>query len=89
MDFELFGEVEKLRDGKAIEVFIWAVMKDAAMAERAECVMLNEGPFTTEAVEILDDVLTRMQTHQSKKTPQLQALRSWRHLFSESSAGYR
>lgn len=24
MDFELFGEVEKLRDGKAIEVFIYA-----------------------------------------------------------------
>jgi pyruvate kinase len=50
---------------------------DAAMAERAECVMLNKGAFAAEAVTILDDVLTRMQAHQSKKTPQLRALRSW------------
>jgi pyruvate kinase len=50
---------------------------DAAMAERAECVMLNKGPFITEAVTILDDVLTRMQAHQLKKTAQLRALHSW------------
>jgi len=54
-----------------------AEMTDAAMAERAECVMLNKGPFVAEAVTILDDVLTRMQTHQLKKTPQLRALHSW------------
>lgn len=54
-----------------------AEMTDAAMAERAECVMLNKGPFVAEAVTILDDVLTRMQSHQLKKTPQLRALRSW------------
>ncbi|GAB4217679.1 MAG: pyruvate kinase [Synechococcales cyanobacterium] len=52
-------------------------MTDAAMAERAECVMLNKGPFIAEAVTILDDVLTRMEAHQRKKTPQLRALRSW------------
>lgn len=52
-------------------------MTDAAMAERAECVMLNKGPFIAEAITILDDVLTRMETHQMKKTPQLRALRSW------------
>jgi pyruvate kinase len=50
---------------------------DAAMSERAECVMLNKGPFVTGAVTILDDVLTRMQAHQLKKTPQLRALHSW------------
>jgi pyruvate kinase len=54
-----------------------AEITDAAMAERAECVMLNKGPFILEAVQILDDVLMRMQAHQSKKTPQLRALRSW------------
>ncbi|WP_019498413.1 pyruvate kinase [Pseudanabaena sp. PCC 6802] len=54
-----------------------AEMTDAAMAERAECVMLNKGPFIADAVTILDDVLTRMETHQMKKTPQLRALRSW------------
>lgn len=50
---------------------------DAAMAERAECVMLNKGPFIAEAITILDDVLTRMEAHQLKKTPQLRALHSW------------
>ena len=54
-----------------------AEMTDAAMAEQAECVMLNKGPFIAEAVTMLDDVLTRMQAHQSKKTPQLRALHSW------------
>jgi len=54
-----------------------AEMTDAAMAERAECVMLNKGAFIGEAVAILDDVLTRLQAHQVKKTPQLRALHSW------------
>jgi pyruvate kinase len=54
-----------------------AEMTDAAMGERAECVMLNKGPFILEAVTILDDVLSRMQAHQLKKSPQLRALHSW------------
>ncbi len=54
-----------------------AEMTDAAMAERAECVMLNKGPYIREAVTALDDVFQRMQAHQSKKTAQLRALRSW------------
>ena len=54
-----------------------AEITDAAMAERAECVMLNKGSYLAEGVTILDDVLTRMETHQSKKTPQLRALHSW------------
>ncbi|PAX51217.1 pyruvate kinase [Brunnivagina elsteri] len=54
-----------------------AEITDAAMAERAECVMLNKGAYIAEAVTILDDVLTRMQAHQVKKTPQLRALHSW------------
>ncbi|MGB8698228.1 MAG: pyruvate kinase, partial [Thermosynechococcaceae cyanobacterium] len=54
-----------------------AEMTDAAMGERAECVMLNKGPFILEAVAILDDVLSRMQAHQIKKSPQLRALHSW------------
>jgi len=54
-----------------------AEMTDAAMAEQAECVMLNKGPFVAEAVTMLDDVLTRMQAHQLKKTSQLRALHSW------------
>jgi pyruvate kinase len=54
-----------------------AEMTDAAMAERAECVMLNKGPYVAEAVTILDHVLMRMQDHQVKKTPQLRALHMW------------
>jgi pyruvate kinase len=54
-----------------------AEITDAAMAQRAECVMLNKGPYIADAVSILDDVLRRMQAHQSKKTARLRALRSW------------
>lgn len=54
-----------------------AEVTDAAMGERAECVMLNKGPFLLEAIPILDNLLTRMQSHQLKKTPQLRALQVW------------
>jgi pyruvate kinase len=54
-----------------------AEFTDAAMAERADCVMLNKGPFVTDAVGILDDVLARMEGHQVKKTSRLRALRTW------------
>jgi len=51
---------------------------DAAMAQRAECVMLNKGPFIVDGVRFLDDVLHRMDRHQAKKTARLSELRSWR-----------
>ena len=54
-----------------------AEMTDAAMAERAECVMLNKGPHLLEALAILDDVLSRMEAHQAKKTSRLRALHAW------------
>jgi pyruvate kinase len=47
---------------------------DAAMGERAECVMLNKGPYIVEAVETLDGILSRMQSHQTKKTAMLRKL---------------
>jgi pyruvate kinase len=52
-------------------------MTDAAMAARAECVMLNKGPAVGAAVEILDHLLARMDEHLVKKTPTLRALKSW------------
>jgi len=52
-------------------------MTDAAMAARAECVMLNKGPYLFEALEELDGLLGRMEQHQYKKTPRLRRLRSW------------
>jgi len=54
-----------------------AEITDAAMGERAECVMLNKGPHITEAMRTLDDILRRMQAHQAKKRPLLRALKAW------------
>ena len=48
-----------------------AEITDAAMSERAECVMLNKGPYIVEGVRLLDKVLARMDGHQHKKTARL------------------
>ncbi len=50
-------------------------LTDAAMAERAECVMLNKGPYIERAVRILVDIIHRMHRFQHKKTAQLAPLR--------------
>jgi pyruvate kinase len=50
-------------------------MTDAAMAGRAECVMLNKGPFVVDAVRTLDSILRRMEAHQQKKRSLLRRLR--------------
>jgi pyruvate kinase len=57
-----------------------AEISDAAMAEGAEAVMLNKGPFILEAVRVLDSVLTRMAAHHHKKTATLRALHAWDHI---------
>jgi pyruvate kinase len=54
-----------------------AEITDAAMSERAECVMLNKGPHITDAIHTLDSILTRMQHHQHKKRSLLRRLQSW------------
>ncbi|HMB91335.1 MAG TPA: pyruvate kinase, partial [Rhodothermales bacterium] len=51
-----------------------AEITDAAMAERAECVMLNKGPYILKAIHALDGILGRMQAHQRKKTSMLRSL---------------
>jgi pyruvate kinase len=51
-----------------------AEMTDAAMSQRAECVMLNKGPFVLDAITMLDDIASRMQGHQMKKSARLRAL---------------
>lgn len=50
------------------------------MGERAECVMLNKGPHILDAMRVLDDILTRMQSHQAKKRSLLRALAAWTSL---------
>jgi pyruvate kinase len=51
-----------------------AEITDAAMAERAECVMLNKGPHILDAISLLDGILRRMETHQHKKSATLRPL---------------
>jgi len=52
-------------------------MTDAAMAARAECVMLNKGPYLLKAIDQLQALLQRMDDDQHKKTPRLRQLKSW------------
>ncbi len=47
---------------------------DAAMSVRAECVMLNKGPYILNAVTTLNDVLRRMREHRAKKRDLLRSL---------------
>jgi pyruvate kinase len=52
-------------------------MTDAAMAARAECVMLNKGPFLLDGIRMLDGLHLRMGEHLSKKAHLLRPLRAW------------
>jgi pyruvate kinase len=62
-----------VRDGVASR----AEMTDAAMAQGAECVMLNKGPYLAEGVAFLRDVLVRMDRHRSKKFARFASLKEW------------
>jgi pyruvate kinase len=60
-----------------------AEVTDAAMSERAECVMLNKGPFIRDAVRTLENILGRMQTHQAKKRSMLRPLHVAQPILAE------
>ena len=62
-----------------------AEVSDAGLGVRAECVMLNKGPFITDAIRTLDDILRRMGGHQEKKRSLLRALNAWGGSASTSS----
>jgi pyruvate kinase len=51
-----------------------AEITDAAMAQRAECVMLNKGRQVTKAIKMLDRILKSMQEINKKKTSVLPKL---------------
>jgi pyruvate kinase len=51
-----------------------AEITDAAMGERAECVMLNKGPHVVDAVRALVSIVSRMEGHQKKKRAMLRRL---------------
>jgi pyruvate kinase len=63
-----------------------AEVTDAAMSERAECVMLNKGPYIGEAVRTLDDILRRMQAHQTKKRAMLRPLHVAHDILADLAA---
>jgi pyruvate kinase len=63
-----------VKDGLATR----AEATDAAMAQRADCVMLNKGPHLVAGIGFLRDVLRRMDRHQHKKTPRMGKLNAWR-----------
>lgn len=51
-----------------------AEVSDAALAIRAECVMLNKGPYIVETVRFLGGVLERMSGHHAKSMPVMRRL---------------
>jgi pyruvate kinase len=51
-----------------------AEVSDAAMSSRAECVMLNKGPYIRETLRFLTSVLERIEEHHHKKTSRLRKL---------------
>ncbi|MDV7401664.1 pyruvate kinase, partial [Arthrospira platensis SPKY1] len=51
-----------------------AEITDAAMSARAECVMLNKGPYIVEAVRTLDNIIARMAHHLFKRRTRLRPL---------------
>lgn len=52
-----------------------AEITDAAMGQRAECVMLNKGRHLLAAMQTLHEILARMDQHQRKKFTRLRLLR--------------
>ena len=63
-----------------------AEVTDAAEGQRAECVMLNKGPYLARAVRALDSIVRRMQAHQEKKTARLRHLNVAERFLEESRA---
>jgi pyruvate kinase len=51
-----------------------AEVSDAVMSGRAECVMLNKGPYIVETVRFLNGILERMDAHQSKRRAMMRRL---------------
>jgi pyruvate kinase len=48
-----------------------AEITDAAMAQRAECVMLNKGPHIIETIQLLDEIMKSMEEYHQKQAPML------------------
>lgn len=65
-----------------------AEVTDAAMGERAECIMLNKGSHILEATRALSEILKRMQDHQTKKRSLLRKLHLAEKFFSRHNRSF-
>jgi pyruvate kinase len=54
-----------------------AEVTDAAFAQRADCVMLNKGPYVTDTVIILKNILRQMHTLFAKNRQLLSVCKAW------------
>jgi pyruvate kinase len=54
-----------------------AEITDAAASQRADCVMLNKGPFILSAIDVLDGILVRMGEVQDKSRTLIRRIHSW------------
>ena len=61
-----------------------AEISDAALGNQAECVMLNKGEHILQAVETLNGILCRMQSHQNKKSSMMRKLKLAQFFHSHS-----
>ncbi len=64
-----------------------AEVTDAAMAARAECVMLNKGPYIVNAVATLEDIAIRMEKHQFKRKGNLRPLSVAKRFWAQTTVG--
>lgn len=62
-----------------------AEVSDAVMGGRCECVMLNKGDYILEALDFLDNVLTRMEGHQSKHFRRMRRLKVAARAYKRSN----
>jgi pyruvate kinase len=54
-----------------------AEITDVVASQRADCVMLNKGPYIVDAIEVLDDVLGRVGQVQDRGRTLLRHIHSW------------
>ena len=52
-----------------------AEITDAAMAQRADCVMLNKGPYILNAIQLLSTILKDMEPYWEKNAPMMPSMK--------------
>lgn len=61
---------------------------DAASSVRAECVMLNKGPFIVDTVRLLKNILIKMEMHTSKKKSKMRSLELAKKALDQITVSY-